>query len=108
MFMLTEIEKDWLNERFQRMGDRLDVILEQVKKTNGRVNDLEEREKNHVLRCPQGSRLEKIEKYIDKNKEDLAEYHFVQKHPKFFFLSTVVLSIAAIIIFLTKIGLIIF
>lgn len=40
--MSDEYFQKWLNERFEHLDQRMDAILEQTTKTNGRVNDLED------------------------------------------------------------------
>ena len=71
----------------------LNSIDIQVKKTNGRVTELEKvtndlviKDATHVLNCPQGARLKEIEKTIEdyqaKMNESLEEYNFFKKYPK--------------------------
>lgn len=88
-------EKDdyriYLEEKFDNVHSKLDLIHEQTKETNGTVKEHEERivllEKEdlvHYQNCPQIKRIDKID-------ESLMEYKMMKKYPKF--------SIAAMFIF---------
>ncbi|NJO91278.1 MAG: hypothetical protein HC831_21670 [Chloroflexia bacterium] len=66
------------------MDDRLITIIDEVKRTNGRVNVLEEKETNHTVNCPQKTRFEIIEAAL-KIEHDQNEFWRVAKaHPKLF------------------------
>ena len=78
--------RDLLNEKFHSIqvsmdlqfkgvNDQLASIQVAVNKTNGRVLGLESRETNHIVNCPQGKRIDKLE-------ENLADYNFFRRNPK--------------------------
>lgn len=91
--MTNEDLKELFEEKFKRVyaeissnaeiaQQMLNQILEQTKKTNGRVNKLEEetanlklKENNHILSCPQAPKIDKIN-------EELMEYRILKKYPK--------------------------
>lgn len=63
------------DEQHKHLTDRLEAILEQARRTNGRVTDLEKYRMTHETQCPAKKEIEKIN-------ESLLEYRFVVKYPK--------------------------
>lgn len=47
--------------KFQVIDYKLDTILQQTTKTNGRVNKLEEKELTHVINCPLQAKVRLLE-----------------------------------------------
>lgn len=96
---LTKVERELFEEKFGRLEDKLDTILDQVKKTNGRVTTLEDKESKHIISCPVNKRVEVLEKRAQR------AYYF-EKYP----LATVVVGFMfaaiTIISFLASINLI--
>lgn len=72
---MTKDEKLYLDERFDRVHEKLDDIKEQTTRTNGRVSQLEKNEISHLITCPQGPKIDAI-------CNDLNEYRFFKKYPK--------------------------
>jgi hypothetical protein len=75
-----------INARFENVDDRLERIEEQTKKTNGRVNYLEEKEYTHYTTCPNSVKIDSIYKELD-------EYRFILKYPKLFVGAIVIIVI---------------
>ncbi len=68
-------------KEMEGLHSKLDQILDQARKTNGRVTHLESevhrldlQNANHVNNCPNSTKIEEINK-------NLLEYNFLQKHP---------------------------
>lgn len=85
-----------IDSEFEVVNTRLDNILSQVTRTNGRVtelekkvNELEKQDIMHVMNCPQASKIEDI-------RQSLLEYNFVMKYPK---LTLTVLGAISLILF---------
>lgn len=71
---LTKAERDWLEEKFTGVHTKLEFIKEQVTKTNGRVNDLEDNEKDHYLKCPNTSLIAQF-------KQEQDRWYLFKKYP---------------------------
>lgn len=74
------------------MNKKLDRILEQTTKTNGRVTNLEIANASHFSDCPQAKRIDDMEK-------GLLDYNFFQKHPKTFLVGIAIAAAIIIIAF---------
>jgi len=66
-------------------------ILEQTKKTNGRVNKLEDKVEvlqsadiRHIINCPRLQEIKKIDDKILELDESLLEFKMIKKNPKLF------------------------
>lgn len=75
-----EAQSELLNQQFMRLDEKISQTLEQAKKTNGRVNELEMWKNEHL---------------IDTEKE-LLEYKFLKKYPKFTLIGIFILILIAI------------
>ena len=71
-----------LNQQFKNQNETLIRIEAQVLRTNGRITkaeqdimDIKVKESQHIVNCPQSSRLDKIE-------DSLADYNFFKRNPK--------------------------
>ena len=93
----TREERDLIDEKFKGVSDKLDYIKEQVDRTNNRVTELEAKDVEHLLRCPQKEKIEKIE-------EELIEYRVIKKYPKFFIVSVVIVGLGMILMTLHQMG----
>ena len=107
--------RDLLNEKFSRVYAQMDAnfdliheklknIEDQTKKTNGRVNKLEDEveiiklnEKDHLINCPQTYKIERIE-------DNLLEYKFMKKYPKISIIAMGIFGITLIILTLAQFG----
>ena len=49
------------DSKFEIIVYKLDMVIEQTTKTNGRVNKLEEKEMMHVVNCPQTIKIRELE-----------------------------------------------
>jgi hypothetical protein len=76
-----------INSQFIDVHDRLQKIEAQTTKTNGRVNKLEIDNITHPINCPQGPKIEEINK-------TLADIRFFIKYPK------LAVGIASVFIFI--------
>jgi len=97
----TKEEKEMLDLHFTTIRSKIDseftvvnsalkYIKEQVGRTNNRVNELEAKDVEHLLRCPQKEKIDNIEK-------ELLEYKIFKKYPKFFIASMVIVGIVIIL-----------
>ncbi len=66
-------------------------ILEQTKKTNGRVNKLEDKVEvlqsaniRHIMNCPRLPEIKKLDDKISELDESLLEFKMIKKNPKLF------------------------
>lgn len=89
-----------MNARFENQDDKLEAIHIEAKRTNGRVNKLEDFKDytqrtidTRVTDCPNVKRFERIEKSI----EDIA---FINRHPKLFLAGLVILVILTLATFI--------
>jgi len=85
---MDQIEEKYLNEKFARLDDKLEMIHKEVQSTNGSVKDLQEKVHNleivDAVAKPSIQRVEKIE-------GELLEMRFIKKYPKFMMYSSVVI-----------------
>lgn len=77
--------------------EKLDMILEQTKKTNGRVTVLETevhrldmQAAQHLTNCPNAAKIEEINK-------SLLEYAFFKKHPQAIYIGVFAMVISALL-----------
>lgn len=84
--IMNKAEKDFMVEKFTTLttlvnahfltvDERLGQIETQTKLTNGRVNELEKADIQHLLDCPAMPKIDEIN-------ESLAEYKLFKKYPK--------------------------
>jgi signal transduction histidine kinase len=75
-----------MDREFNHVSEKLENILVEVRKTNGRVNDLESEiiwVKTHRIEgCPQNYRIADLEKKWDKNEQLIADMSFILRNPK--------------------------
>ena len=86
---MQEYEAKYFEEKFSSLMSKLDSIYGEVRRTNGRVNDLEKQvrileigEAQHVLRCPQVKRIVAMELALSDTNKNLVEYNIFKKYPK--------------------------
>ena len=83
--------RQYLEFHFKTIHETLERIEEQTTKTNGRVNELEDKLVKHPIECSKA-------KEISDMKDDLIEYKFFKRHPTWtviiiaFFVVTLVIS----------------
>ena len=100
------IEEKYFEEKFGRLNDKLDTVIDQVKKTNGTVKEnqtridlLEKDDIRHYANCPNTKMLDQI-------KDDLLEYRFVKKYPRIFLIGAGLFFVGSVLVFLAQHGII--
>lgn len=82
---MTPEYKQYLDEKFGRVFDHLKSIESEVKRTNGRVTDLEKQvlhiEKNRGVNCPHNREIEEMKQILRARENSLIEYDVIKKHP---------------------------
>jgi hypothetical protein len=104
---MTEDLRLYFEEKFKGFDYKLDQLIVQTTKTNGRVTALEGKVSNHELRCPQSARLEKIENKIDNVTSEQALWKVIKENPKVFItgiFAMAIMSFLSVIAVLQKIG----
>lgn len=91
----------------ESLHTKVDMILEQTRKTNGRVTKLEEenhrldiQNSQHIINCPNSVKIEEINK-------NLLEYNFLQKHPGAIYFAVgvmVVLILGSLLLFYVQVS----
>jgi hypothetical protein len=86
---MQEYEAKYFEEKFSSVMSKLDSIHGEVKRTNGRVTDLEKQvraleleEAKHEIRCPQVKRIVAVEQALSDTNKNLIEYNLFKKYPK--------------------------
>jgi uncharacterized protein YdcH (DUF465 family) len=85
---MTEEYKQYMEERFNRVFDKLNSIHDETKRTNGRVSTLEgkvsrlQADRIHRIEsCPQVKTIEEIQTRLEERNRSLMEYDVLRKHP---------------------------
>ena len=85
---MTPEYKQYLDERFGRVFDKLESIHTETKRTNGRVTILEgnvsklQADRAHrVDSCPQAKTIENIKLKLEERDRSLVEYDVLKRHP---------------------------
>jgi len=87
---MDDKSQKYLDEKFLRVFDKLDVIEEQVKKTNGKVQRHEEiitealveRSANRAEHRENLEDIHCLKEKQQKTDDDLMEYRFLKRYPK--------------------------
>ena len=78
----------FLQERFDRLNEKLDTIVSQTTKTNNRVTHLEDKSNERQIVIDDFRHLEKdfdcVKKKVDEIDKNLLEVWFFKKYPKVF------------------------
>lgn len=102
---MADIKEKYLDEKFGRLEDKLDNILREAQKTNGRISKVEEKvfclelHNKETIDCPNTP-------LVMKHEEELMDVRFFKAYPRIFILGSVIFALAAIFLFLTNVGII--
>ena len=84
-FKFQVLEKR-MDTEFHHVSEKLENILCEVRKTNGRITkaegDIQHIKTHRMEGCPQNHRITDLEKKWDKNEQLLADVSFIVRNPK--------------------------
>lgn len=96
-----------MNARFENVDDKLDEINKHVQVTNGRVTELEKKEREYAhivdtrhINCPNLNLMNSCHDKIEKMDEKLQDLNFFLRHPKLFIAGMTVVIILTLATFL--------
>lgn len=98
-----------INARFENVEDRLDEIKTHVERTNGRVTELEKKEREYAhivdtrhINCPNLNLMNSCHDKIEKMDEKLQDLNFFLRHPKLFIAGMTVIILLTLVTFLNN------
>jgi hypothetical protein len=96
-----------MNARFENVDDKLDEINKHVQVTNGRVTELEKKEREYAhivdtrhINCPNLSLMKVCSNKIDSIETRMQDLNFFLRHPKLFIAGMTVIILLTLATFL--------
>jgi len=96
-----------MNARFENVDDKLDEINNHVQVTNGRVTELEKKEREYAhiidtrhINCPNLGLMNSYQDKINKMEEKFQDLNFFLRHPKIFIAGMTIVIVLTLATFL--------
>lgn len=96
-----------MNARFENVDDKLDEINNHVQVTNGRVTELEKKEREYAhiidtrhINCPNLGLMNSCQDKINKMEEKFQDLNFFLRHPKIFIAGMTIVIVLTLATFL--------